>query len=141
MEKHITSDVLDLWFSSTTRADNQLNSVINTNKYERIVPTFEIINNHLFKCNNVYENHKIRELASPIGYSAHIGQATLNMIETLLGKRPKFGIEVGSFIGSSATILGNYLKQNEGVLLCIDTWCGDINNVVNVWVSYSNGKI
>lgn len=40
---------------------------------------------------------------------------------------PKLGIEVGSFVGNSAVFLGNFLKKHDGVLICIDTFLGDIN--------------
>lgn len=45
----------------------------------------------------------------------------------MLGRKPCFGIEVGSFIGSSAVVLGNWLHETNGTLLCVDPWCGDIN--------------
>lgn len=60
-------------------------------------------------------------------YNAHIGEKTLNAIQALLGKKPEFGIEVGSFIGGSASILGRWMKESQGCLLCVDIWCGDIN--------------
>jgi predicted O-methyltransferase YrrM len=45
----------------------------------------------------------------------------------MLGHLPKLGIEVGSFIGSSAVFLGDFMRISGGVLVCVDTWCGDIN--------------
>ena len=38
-----------------------------------------------------------------------------------------FASQVGSFVGSSARNFGKFLKATgDGVLLCIDTWNGDI---------------
>lgn len=127
MDKYITPDVLELWFSSTTKADAQLQSVIDTKKFEEVYPSFKDINNHLFRCDNLYTNYVVPELKDSMAYPAHIGVATLNALKNLLGRMPRFGVEVGSFIGSSATFLGNYMKRFDGVLLCIDTWCGDTN--------------
>jgi len=66
-------------------------------------------------------------LNTPVLYPAHITNKTIDVIVDRLGYYPKFGVEVGSFIGSSGVLLGNFMKKNNGVLLCIDTWCGDIN--------------
>lgn len=116
------------WFSSTTDADPQLQKTININNFQNKTPTFKEISNTLFRCDNIYENYtKPININEPMHYPAHITNKTTNCITQKLGYTPKFGVEVGSFIGSSAVVLGNILKQNNGVLLCIDTWCGDIN--------------
>lgn len=56
-----------------------------------------------------------------MGYPSHIGRKTTDAIRRVLGQEPKVGVEVGSFIGSSAKILGSMMKENGGLLLCIDT--------------------
>ena len=128
MESVFTDETFNRWFSSKTDADKQLKSVMTSCNFQQKTPTFIEISNVLFKCNNFYENYKPpQDLNKPVDYNAHISNKTLNIIIEKLGYIPKFGIEVGSFIGSSAIILGNMLKQNDGLLLCIDTWCGDIN--------------
>ncbi|CAF4588818.1 unnamed protein product, partial [Rotaria sp. Silwood2] len=40
--------------------------------------------------------------------------------------KPQFIVEVGSFTGNSATIMGNVLKNKypQAFILCIDTWLG-----------------
>jgi len=123
----ITEDVLKNWFSSTTLADGQLQSVITHNNFQQIKPTFSQISTHLFRNENPYQFYKRVELSTHMFYPAHIGNKTLNKLKEFLGHEPTLGIEVGSFIGSSALVLGNLLKQNNGCLICIDTWCGDIN--------------
>jgi len=128
MEKIFTEETISRWFSSKTDADNQLKNTIQKNKFKRKIPSFKEISNTLFLCDNIYENFKEPlNIKEPMYYPAHITNKTTNCIIDKLGYVPKFGIEVGSFIGSSAVILGNMIKQNNGVLLCIDTWCGDIN--------------
>jgi hypothetical protein len=125
---NIDENTYKRWFSAETDADNQLKSVIEQNNFIEHIPTFEEISKLLFGCENLYDNYKDNEdLNEPMYYPAHIGINTIDTINNLLGYKPKCGVEVGSFIGSSATILGNLLKENNGVLLCIDTFCGDIN--------------
>lgn len=125
--EHLTHETFQRWFSSKTDADAQLQSVISINQFPKKTPTFSEISNTLFKCDNLYANFTPHQLNEPMQYPAHITNKTTDLIISTLGYVPKFGVEVGSFIGSSAAILGNMLKQNKGVLLCVDTWCGDIN--------------
>ena len=128
MEKIISKETFNRWFSSSTDCDKQLKTVINTNNFQYKTPTFIEISNTLFRCDNLHDNYVIPEnLNAPMRYPAHITKKTIDAIVNKLGYSPKFGVEVGSFIGSSGVFLGNFMKQNNGVLLCIDTWCGDIN--------------
>ncbi|CAF1518183.1 unnamed protein product [Rotaria sp. Silwood1] len=69
-------------------------------------------------------------------------QLTTNIFKLIIEKldptlKPQFIVEVGSFTGNSATIMGNVLKNAypRAFLLCIDTWLGDLNMWVNkvVW--------
>lgn len=128
MENILTTETFYRWFSSKTDADSQLQSVISSNNFQRKVPTYLEISNTLFKCDNIYTNYIIpKQINEPMQYPAHITDKTVSMIIQKLGYMPRFGIEVGSFIGSSAIVLGNIVKHTNGVLLCVDTWCGDIN--------------
>ena len=128
MNNVFTKETFDRWFSSTTCADSQLNNVIKKNNFQKKIPTFKEISLLLFKCDNLYNNYKhLENINEPMWYPVHISDKTTNIIVKKLGYIPKFGVEVGSFIGHSAKILGNLVKKNNGVLLCIDTWCGDIN--------------
>ena len=128
MSTIFTDETVKRWFSSTTDCDSQLQHVITTNNFQKKIPTFNEISNTLFKCDNLHDNYTMpATINPPMQYPAHISDKTLHAIVDKLGYAPKFGIEVGSFIGSSGVILGNMLKKNDGVLLCIDTWCGDIN--------------
>jgi predicted O-methyltransferase YrrM len=109
-------------------SDPQLSKIISDNKFEEHTPSFTMVCNRLFHCDNVYNSYKpLTTIPIPMSYAAHIGELTFFKLNELLGYSPKLGVEVGSFIGSSAKLLGDYLKKNNGVLLCIDTWCGDIN--------------
>ena len=129
MENILNNETFSRWFSSNTDADQQLKNTIITKKFEKKTPTYLEISNTLFRCNNIYSNYKIpQNLSSPMMYNAHITSKTTNTIINKLGYIPKFGIEVGSFIGSSAIVLGNVVKSANGVLMCVDTWCGDINS-------------
>lgn len=37
-------------------------------------------------------------------------------------------LQVGSGAGSSAVMWGNLVKENNGVVLCIDSWVGDLQS-------------
>ncbi|MFD1328048.1 class I SAM-dependent methyltransferase [Mycoplana ramosa] len=124
---HIDEDVLKNWFSAKTLADPQLARFIESNDLKKTKPTFKDVCNRLFGCDNPYHAYKPELLPSPMPYTAHIGPKTLGAIEMLLGRKPNLGVEVGSFIGGSATILGSWLRETGGTLMCVDTWCGDIN--------------
>jgi len=128
MEKILNDETFSRWFSSKTDADFQLKDTILKNKFENKKPTYLEISKTLFRCNNMYLNYTIpQQISEPCHYSAHISNKTTNAIIDKLGYVPTVGVEVGSFIGSSAIILGNMVKSANGVLMCVDTWCGDIN--------------
>jgi len=123
----ITESVLQNWFSASTMADSQLSAVIQHGQFQRKQPTFKEVSLQLFRVENPYHCYNQRLLTESMLYPPHIGINTLNHIIRLLNAHPKFCLEVGSFIGSSAVLLGNFLKMSNGTLICIDTWCGDIN--------------
>ena len=128
MQNILNDETFLRWFSSKTDADSQLQHTILKNNFENKKPTYLEISNTLFRCNNIYFNYKIpQQINTPMYYPAHISNKTTNAIINKLGYVPTFGVEVGSFIGSSAIILGNMVKSVNGVLMCVDTWCGDIN--------------
>ena len=127
LAKLIDENVLRTWFSAKTLADPQLARFMATNDLRRVQPTFKDVANRLFGCDNPYHSYQPRLLPAPMHYPAHIGPKTLQAIQQVLGKKPAFGIEVGSFIGSSAVVLGTWLRETNGVLMCVDPWCGDIN--------------
>ena len=103
MENILNNETFLRWFSSKTDADVQLQQTIRTNNFEKKTPTYLEISNTLFRCNNIYANYKIpQQVNIPMYYPAHISNNTTNAIISKLGYIPKFGIEVGSFIGSSA---------------------------------------
>lgn len=128
MQNILNDETFLRWFSSKTDADGQLQHTILKNNFEHKKPTYLEISNTLFRCNNIYFNYKVpQQINEPMYYPAHISNKTTNAIINKLGYVPTFGVEVGSFIGSSAIILGNMVKSANGVLMCVDTWCGDIN--------------
>jgi hypothetical protein len=130
MEKNINidSDTVKRWFTADSVAGGQLSKIISDNNFYENTPDFTEVSNILFRCDNLYDNYSSpTDITTAMCYPAHIGERTLTKINEFLGYSPKLGVEVGSFIGSSAKVLGNYLKENNGLLLCIDTWCGDIN--------------
>lgn len=115
------------WFSSETDCDTQLASYVQSNSTTNRNPNYVDICRTLFGSDDVYTNFEYGERRNQMYYPSHIGSNTLNKIVEYLGRMPKLGIEVGSFIGSSATVLGSLMRLSGGVLICVDTWCGDIN--------------
>jgi hypothetical protein len=120
MEKILNNETFLRWFSSKTDADFQLKDTILKNKFENKKPTYSEISKTLFRCNNMYLNYTIpQQINEPMYYPAHISNKTINAIIDKLGYVPTVGVEVGSFIGSSAIILGNMVKSANGVLMCV----------------------
>ncbi len=67
---------------------------------------------------SVLEKLDIHEYVSPPDT-----EALRNLI--LAVKRPKMvAIEIGSFKGYSASVLGGFVKEQEGHLFCVDNWKG-----------------
>lgn len=123
----LEEDVFKKWFSASTDPDRQLAEFIIEHDFQRTTPAFKDISMQLFRCDNPYKNFTQSTNNQPLEYAAHIGTETLSKLEVALGGKPKLAIEVGSFIGSSAQVLGRWLQQSKGTLICVDTWCGDIN--------------
>lgn len=126
LSNFIDEAVLSRWFSADTVPDNQLRATIEKHNFQKSRPTFREISNRLFRTDNPYHSYKRELLNEPMPYPPHIGERTLSILENWLQSPANLGIEVGSFIGSSAVLLGNFMKQRGGTLLCVDTWCGDI---------------
>jgi hypothetical protein len=63
-------------------------------------------------------------------YAQKLAPYLQGMIILKLGGPPKVMIEVGSFVGSGAIFAWAPIVQaddNDGVVICIDTWLGDVN--------------
>ena len=126
----ISQNSLSRWFTADTEMDAQLRGVVHQNPAwsRRRVPTQVELHRTLFRCDSIYVNYRAPKPKGECPYTAHISKKSLDQISRLRGSKPKFCIEVGSFLGHSARVLANYISgQRGGHLLCIDTWCGDIN--------------
>jgi predicted O-methyltransferase YrrM len=129
---YINQDVIDKWFTTTTiNPDWQMKEVIEERRRHTIIPRHKDICIDLYDVENIFTRISKKEIEEPLGGAPHFGEKTLDILVKYLGEMPKFGIEVGSFVGHSAVYLGNFLKKNEGTLLCIDTWCGDANMILH----------
>jgi predicted O-methyltransferase YrrM len=124
---HISEEVLRNWFSASTMADRQLAALKAREAFPRIKPSFRQISNRLFRTDNPYHSYQPKLLAPAMKYPAHIGAKTIEALFRQIGSERVLGIEVGSFIGSSAAVLGGILRNAKSTLICVDTWCGDIN--------------
>lgn len=75
------------------------------------------------------------ELAGPPTDNSYISNAQMNAgmlqmhVLSKLGGPPRFMLEVGSFVGSGLVHAWAPLAQrsNDSLILCVDTWSGDIN--------------
>jgi predicted O-methyltransferase YrrM len=122
------TETVERWFSSKTCMDSQLQDIsakIQHNRQPR--PTFQQISHDLFGVDSIYAHYQPPAIQQEGAYATHIQSETLERMVALLGAPPRLGIEVGSYIGHGACKLGQLVKQNQGVLLCVDTWCGDVN--------------
>jgi predicted O-methyltransferase YrrM len=128
----ISQQSMARWFTSKTEADQcrtGLKKVISRHPEWRTkrIPTQKELHKILFGCDSIFPNFKSPKPTPNVNYNAHISDKSLNFISEKIGKKPQFMVEVGSFIGHSARILAEYIKGVNGHVLCIDTWCGDIN--------------
>ena len=129
---------LPRWMSASTEADEQLQSVMRSRRFERKYPERAEIMRTLFGVDDVYAHQPRggrgvgpRPVRSP---ATHFGAKTLRMIDEALDRPARSVVEVGSFIGASARALAAWLRSKAGAeqaakptLICVDTWCGDIN--------------
>ena len=121
-------ETVNRWFSTNTQMDSQLQEICSRlESRSGSTKSFKDISQDLFGVDSVYAYYVPPETKPEGVYSTHIQQIALDRIASLLGELPRLGIEVGSYVGHGACKLGQLLKSNNGVLLCVDTWCGDIN--------------
>lgn len=122
------AETVDRWFSSDTQMDPQLREIsLRFPEKRTSPPTFQQISLELFGVDSIYKHYQPVPTRPEGAYETHIRQETLERVERLLGNPPRLALEVGSYVGHGACRLGQYLKQHHGVLLCVDTWCGDVN--------------
>lgn len=120
----------DAMFSaSTLHPDRQLASYLRNHKASQHYPTFQEVHRTLFHTDiSIY--HGFQPLA-PVPFRGGVRPATIDFLRSKLTRPVQLMVEVGSFVGSSAAMFGKHLLQNvtepHGLLLCIDTWDGDIN--------------
>jgi predicted O-methyltransferase YrrM len=122
-------ETIDRWFSAETCMDSQLEKIaaeLQPNRTDS--PTFERVSLQLFGVPNIYANYRLPPTQQEGAYATHIQAATLERLLSLLGSPPRLGLEVGSYVGHGACVLGALVKEHNGLLVCIDTWCGDVNH-------------
>ncbi|GGC07540.1 hypothetical protein GCM10011352_37250 [Marinobacterium zhoushanense] len=123
------------WFTSKTDPDYQLKDYLSSKgKGKKFYPTYQQISRDLFRCDSMYEN-----LSEDYGTTdnvlgdpnlAHIDEKDFtDIVNMVSNQKLKIFVEVGSFCGSSALFFSNYFQQHNinAIIICIDTWCGDIN--------------
>jgi hypothetical protein len=116
------------WFSSETQMDSQLRDIaLRFQQNPNPRPSYQRISQDLFGVDCIYQHYQPVPTQPEGAYATHIQPETLERVVRLLGGPPTLGIEVGSYVGHGACRLGEFVKQHHGVLLCVDTWCGDVN--------------
>ena len=106
-----------MFSASTPRPDSQLAAYLRTHPASDHYPTFEEIHATLFHTNtSIYTGF---QPLPPIAYGGGVRATTLNFIRSLVYRPVHFMVEVGSFVGSSATMFGKHLLAPDGLLLCI----------------------
>lgn len=128
----ISTDNMKDWYTSSTDADYQLRDIIShLARKNKFYPDFSQVNNDFFGVDNVYDNiqtYSPTYYGNPLG--AHVSEKDMDyLFDRLNGRDVRLIVEVGSFCGSSASFIANYLKSHNipCILICVDTWCGDIN--------------
>jgi predicted O-methyltransferase YrrM len=110
------------------------------NNPEPVVPTFQQVVQHIHGTNPYldYPNYSKRTpLPSPwTRLTPEIVKHVLQLLPSI--SSPMLVVEVGSFVGGSATIFGNVLREMNvnATILCIDTWQGTLTQ----WLLKQNMK-
>lgn len=122
-----------MFTAKVSSPDSQLAVYLEATKPTRHYPTFpELLNTMYHTQTSIYANFTSPDLPEMAVYNGGTTQHTVEFLSELHPEPIKFMLEVGSFIGSSATNFGKFLRQSgAGLLLCIDTWNGDINMILN----------
>jgi len=123
---------MEHWFSASTEADYQLKeTMVELARDDIFYPTKEQINRDLFGVDNVYSYIPYFEPPYHGDPSlAHISWEDMDyLFNRISDGEIRVIVEVGSFCGASACFIGEYIKKNKipAVIICVDTWCGDIN--------------
>jgi hypothetical protein len=102
--------------------------------------TFNQVHEILFGKMNptIYENWpNYYKKSITYGYKTHLTVTIIKSIIDYITKKSllkiNFLVEIGSFTGMSAILLANVMKENQikPLILCIDTWLGDMNMWIN----------
>lgn len=128
----IVSENMKDWFTSSTDADYQLKEIIlELSRNDKFYPSLRQINQDLFNVDDVYSNIPT---ITPTIYGdpslAHISSDDVDFLfRRVVDGEVRLIVEVGSFCGSSACFMAEYVKKNNipAIIICVDTWCGDIN--------------
>lgn len=128
----MSTENLPLWMSADTAADAQLKQVIEGNSFPRKYPERREAMRALFGVDDVFATRaraRARAKASRHTPKPHFGKRTLDAIDSALDRPAKCVVEVGSYLGCSARVMSKWLKSKGPgtAIICIDTWCGDIN--------------
>ena len=120
------------WLTArTANPDGQLRQLIaeREGKSQALVPTKELIERDLGRSwSSTYGAYTpASDLPPQMAYEAHVSDATLSYVRECVGAPIRAMLEVGSFVGSSAVLFGRNVQADGGFLLCVDTWCGDVN--------------
>lgn len=126
-------------FPSRPTGESQLSDILKDlkNSYPDLMtkpyyPTWQDITKLLYFGKSVYDGLPEEDMTwarSAYGSTAARQSSKIaTAVVAALGSQPRFMLEVGTFIGSG-TIggWGPLMQRSGGVVLCIDTWLGDIN--------------
>eukprot|EP00775_Hariotina_reticulata_P008500 gene8500-8682_t len=107
---------------------------------EPVVPTFQQVVEHIHG-SNPYFNYPNYSKRTPL--PSPWTRLTPDIVKHVLGLLPAISspmlvVEVGSFVGGSATVFGNVFREMQvnATILCIDTWQGTLSQ----WLLKQNMK-
>lgn len=90
-------------------------------------PTFTDLHQIVYRTEpNIYEGFELPAGVTEGWADTHVNEEAMDLIRGLLQKPVQLMLEVGSGEGNSAVAWGAEVRKNGGLLVCFDTWAGDL---------------
>jgi len=107
--------------------DPQLRQYLDGHPPQEHYPTFEELMRTFYRQDSIYQHFEMPAGIHDINWTGQVSNKTTAHIAHLHPGPIKLMVEVGSLFGHSSLQFAELVKQSGGVLICVDTWLGDIN--------------
>jgi len=107
--------------------DPQLRQYLDGHPPHQHYPTIQELMATFYRQPDIYSHFQMPEDIGEYNWAGQVSDMTTAHIAHLHPGPIKLMVEVGSLYGHSSLQFARLVKQSGGVLLCVDTWLGDIN--------------